>query len=100
MTKSSGFDQELASLNCFHGFKVVEDEEERLEVEVEVVDTMEVGGEGAIGCLGVIRWREEGDGRGIARLEKTGILSEGVSLADLHLQGTVILQCGMDHFHF
>ena len=40
-------------MNCSHDFKVGVVEEDRLEVEV--VDTLEVGEMGAVECLGVIR---------------------------------------------
>ena len=80
----------MSSLNCSHDFKVGGVEEDRLEVEV--VDPLEVGGMGAADGLGVIRWREGEEGRWMARLENTGILSEGLSFTDPHWLGCVIQQ--------
>ena len=62
---------ELSSLNCCLDCKVGEHEEDRLEIEV--VDTMEVTEMGAADGLGMIRWREEGEGLLMSRLGNTGI---------------------------
>ena len=68
-------------MNSFHDVQVGDVEEDRLEVGVVV------GEVGAAGCLGVIGWREEGEGQGMVRLENSGISSEGLSLTDLHWLG-------------
>ena len=65
-------------MNSFHDVQVGDVEEDRLEVGVVVREV------GAAGCLGVMRSGEEGEGRGMGRLENSGIVSGGLSLTDLH----------------
>ena len=60
-------------MKSFHDVQVGAVVEDRLDVEVLVRE---------VGRLWVIWWGE--DGEGMARLENTGILSEGLSLTDLH----------------
>ena len=68
-------------MNSFHDVQVGEGEEDRPEVEV-------VAGEvGAAGCLGVTGWGEEGEVRGMARLENSGIVSGELSITDLYQLG-------------
>ena len=81
-------------MKCAHDSKVAK-------VEVEFMDTMEVREMAAAGCLGEIRLREEGEGEGMARLEKTGILSGELSPTDLpELLSCLNLHCGIDNFYF
>ena len=77
-------------MKFFHDFKVGGVEEDRLEVEV--VDTLEVGRMGAVDGFGVISWRDEEEVCLMARLETTGILSECLSFTDPHWLGCVIQQ--------
>ena len=66
-------------MNSFHEVQVGDVDEDRLEVGVVV------GEVGAAGCLGVIRWGEEGEVRGMVRFENSGIaVSGGLSLTGLH----------------
>ena len=68
-------------MNSFHDVQVCAVEEDRPELEV-------LAGEvGAAGCLGVIRWGEEEEVRGMVRLENSGIVSGDLSITDLYRLG-------------
>ena len=75
-------------MNSLHDVQVGKGEEDRLEVEVVA---------GKVGRLCVIGWVEEGEG--MARLQNTDNLPEGLSLTDLHWLDCRELYCRVKNFH-